>query len=95
MMAAMRSRPAALVLLALTATASPQDAVETAPAAPPLPELSAAFAAARDHVLPEPDELAWRSIGWRPRFGAAMLEADAAGRPVLLWAMNGHPLGCT
>jgi hypothetical protein len=48
-----------------------------------------------DTVLPTARELTWQSIPWRTRFGAAALEADDLERPVLLWAMNGHPLGCT
>lgn len=45
----------------------------------------------------EPDELerSYEQIAWRNAFGPAVAEARALGRPVLLWAMNGHPLGCT
>ena len=46
-------------------------------------------------VLPGEDELAWREIPWATQLGEAALRADAAGRPILLWAMSGHPLGCT
>lgn len=31
-------------------------------------------------------------MGWRPTSAEAVLEARAAGKPVFLWAMNGHPL---
>ena len=40
---------------------------------------------------PEP----WESIGWRIDLLAARDEAVKAGKPLFLWAMNGHPLGCT
>ena len=43
----------------------------------------------------DPATEAWRSAGWRTSLGAARIEAAAAGRPLFLWAMNGHPLGCT
>lgn len=68
-----------------------------------LPTLSAqvaplteeAAAEVRTAVLPADDELAWLEIPWRPTLWSAMQEARSSGRPVLLWAMNGHPLGCT
>ena len=49
----------------------------------------------RDLVLPSADELEWRAIPWRDTLAAAVLEANEVDKPVLLWAMNGHPLGCT
>ncbi len=48
-----------------------------------------------DFQLPSGDELSWRAIPWRDSFAAGVLDADKADKPVLLWAMNGHPLGCT
>ena len=32
---------------------------------------------------------------WRTEIFAARREADAAGKPLFMWAMNGDPLGCT
>jgi len=46
-------------------------------------------------IQPAPAELEWTAIPWRASFGAAVLEAEEQAKPVLLWAMNGHPLGCT
>ncbi|MBM3972730.1 MAG: hypothetical protein FJ301_01340 [Planctomycetes bacterium] len=45
----------------------------------------------------EPDEVeaAFRAIPWRNELAPAIEEAKALGRPILLWTMNGHPLGCT
>jgi len=44
--------------------------------------------------LAAPKDEPWRSIPWK----LTMLEArDAASKdkkPVFLWSMNGHPLGC-
>lgn len=36
-----------------------------------------------------------QSIPWETSFAAGLKTADKAGKPVLLWVMNGHPLGCT
>lgn len=49
----------------------------------------------RDHVLPRPDELGYRAIPWRVSFWDAVVEANQTDKPILLWAMNGHPLACT
>ncbi|MFY9345981.1 MAG: hypothetical protein WAT39_26055 [Planctomycetota bacterium] len=46
-------------------------------------------------IVPRPDELAWRTIAWRTELRTALVEASRADKPVLLWAMNGHPLGQT
>lgn len=46
-------------------------------------------------VLPSGDELAWRAIPWHASFSAGVIAADQVDKPLLLWAMNGHPLGCT
>lgn len=64
-----------------------------APAAPA--PLTAELAAWRDHILPRPEELAWQGIAWRPSFAEGLRDADRLDRPLLLWVMNGHPLGCT
>lgn len=53
------------------------------------------FAAIEHKVLPGDEELAFRSLGWRTVFWDAVKEAQREKRPILLWAMNGHPLGCT
>jgi hypothetical protein len=39
--------------------------------------------------------LAWQQIPWATTFKDGIVAADAAGKPLLLWTMNGHPLGCT
>ncbi|MGQ0614936.1 MAG: hypothetical protein ACT4PV_14470 [Planctomycetaceae bacterium] len=49
----------------------------------------------RGAVLPSAEELAFTAIGWRASFWEAVVEAHKADRPILLWAMNGHPLACT
>ena len=47
------------------------------------------------YILPKKSELTWRRIGWRGTLGEARLEAREKDMPILLWAMNGHPCGCT
>ena len=49
----------------------------------------------RDYILPSADELRWREIPWRPELRTALEDARALNKPILLWTMNGHPLGCT
>ena len=64
-----------------------------AAAAPPAETLNdRTYARWRDQVLPRPGELAYRAIPWRPSFWEAVIEAQEKDRPLLLWAMNGHPL---
>jgi hypothetical protein len=49
----------------------------------------------RDHIAPAAAESRWQQIGWRATVADGLQEAAAADRPLLLWLMNGHPLGCT
>ena len=64
--------------------------------APPAPRLdSTSFETLWKQVVPGADELEWLEIPWRAVLGDAVHEAHAADKPILLWAMNGHPLGCT
>lgn len=49
----------------------------------------------RDHILAPKSELAWEEVPWRPSFLTGLREAGERGKPLLLWVMNGHPLGCT
>jgi len=50
------------------------------------------YAKWRNHVLPRNWELSYRRIPWRTSFWDAVIEAQARDKPILLWAMNGHPL---
>jgi len=54
------------------------------------------FDAWRAWLLPSAKESAWAtSIPWLPSFAEGIHEADEQAKPLLLWVMNGHPLGCT
>lgn len=57
---------------------------------PPLP-----WAELERQILPSAAELEFKALGWRTVFWDAVKEAQRTDRPILLWAMNGHPLGCT
>jgi hypothetical protein len=45
-------------------------------------------------VLPTAAEDRYLTIPWRQDLMAARLEAQREGKPLFLWIMNGHPLGC-
>ena len=53
------------------------------------------LAAWRAHIMPPADQLRFLAIPWHQTFGEGMLAAKSQGKPLLFWAMNGHPLGCT
>lgn len=46
-------------------------------------------------VLPAEGEDPWAELPWRTSLWQARLDAAAAQKPILLWEMDGHPLGCT
>jgi hypothetical protein len=48
-----------------------------------------------DFIIPSADENRWEKLGWRPELWTAVQEARTLQRPILLWAMNGHPCGLT
>lgn len=37
----------------------------------------------------------WAEIGWQPDLVAARQTAARENKPLVLWIMDGHPLGCT
>ena len=59
----------------------------------PAPVTPAEFAKLHPQLVPSRLE-PWRTIPWRVDLLAAREEAIRTGRPLFLWAMNGHPLGC-
>jgi hypothetical protein len=62
----------------------------------PVPELNdTTYARWRGHILPTEAERGWQEIPWRNAFWSAVIEAQAKEKPLLFWAMNGHPLACT
>jgi len=49
----------------------------------------------RAFVRPSDAELAYAEIPWIADLAGGLAAAAREGKPLLLWAMNGHPLGCT
>ena len=67
-----------------------------AAAATPPPELNdQTYAQWRDHIRPKSKEKCFETVPWRTTLWDAVMEAQKVDKPILLWAMNGHPLACT
>lgn len=47
-----------------------------------------------DKIVPKQQER-WQKIPWRIDLLDARSQAYKEKKPLFLWAMNGHPLGCT
>ncbi|MEJ6581928.1 MAG: hypothetical protein QNL33_01890 [Akkermansiaceae bacterium] len=45
-------------------------------------------------ILPKGEEKAWQEIDWKVDLWEARKEAAKTGKPIYLWEMDGHPLGC-
>ena len=52
------------------------------------------FRALHARLIPGADEK-WQTIPWKVDLLEARDQAAKEGKPVFLWSMNGHPLGCT
>ena len=71
-------------------------AVAVQPAAQPPAELNDdTFAQWRDRIRPKSEELCFATVDWLPTFWEGVMAAQEQDKPILLWAMNGHPLACT
>ena len=46
-------------------------------------------------VLQPPRNEAWRTIPWKISLLDAQRIAAKENKPIFIWAMDGHPLGCT
>ncbi len=53
------------------------------------------FAKLHALIKPRADEENWLQIPWSANLWEARKKAAAEGKPILLWEMDGHPLGCT
>ncbi len=49
----------------------------------------------REYIRPSAQEMKFEDCDWKPTFWEGVTEAQTTGKPILLWAMNGHPLACT
>ena len=52
------------------------------------------FAKLKALIQPDPAEDKWAEIPWLSSLWQAREQAAAEGKPILLWEMDGHPLGC-
>ena len=62
------------------------------PAVEPVPEGQVARVTAL--VRPAAREEKWTTIPWHTSLWEARTQAAREGKPILLWEMDGHPLGC-
>lgn len=46
-------------------------------------------------ILPTTEEQKWLTVPWRLNLMQARKESAESGKPIFLWMMNGHPMGCT
>lgn len=53
-----------------------------------------AFKRMHQELQPGSDET-WRTIPWKTSVLAAQKIAGEQQKPIFIWAMDGHPLGCT
>ena len=81
-----------LLALALTATILLPNFASSSSAAEDLTEQR--FRQLHKQLQPAADEL-WRTIPWRTSLLEAQRRAVTEKKPIFIWAMDGHPLGCT
>jgi hypothetical protein len=55
----------------------------------------ASFAYLHALISPHPGEEKWLQINWLTNLTEARRQAEAQNKPILLWEMDGNPLGCT
>ncbi|PCJ53136.1 MAG: hypothetical protein COA73_15555 [Candidatus Hydrogenedentota bacterium] len=48
-----------------------------------------------NNILPSAEEDRFLEIDWRMDLLEARAEANADGKPMFMWMMNGHPFGAT
>jgi len=48
-----------------------------------------------EYLRPKAEETAFNRIDFFTTLWEAVVEANRHQKPVLLWAMNGHPMACT
>ena len=97
----MRKRFVSTVLTAAFAAAPalllplPGRAANPAPAKEPAQVSPECFKQLHTLIKPAPAEEKWAQIPWMASLWDARKKAAAEGKPILLWEMDGHPLGCT
>jgi len=92
------SRFLALIALGAPTVAGGAAGCASAPSAPSAPSARLDdddLEAWSRYLAPRGSELAWESLPWLSSYSDGVLAAQEQRRPLLLWVMNGHPLGCT
>jgi len=56
---------------------------------------AAQFAALHAAVAPGGENERWKEVPWESDLWTAKQRAAREGKPLLMWVMDGHPLGCT
>jgi hypothetical protein len=77
----------------LTCTAAGLFLAAFAPASEPIPPDQ--FRTLHDLIKDNAGKEKWAQIPWMTSLWDARRKAAAEGKPILLWEMDGHPLGCT
>ncbi|MBE7492363.1 MAG: hypothetical protein HS108_11480 [Planctomycetes bacterium] len=49
----------------------------------------------RRQIMPTAAEEEWRKIEWHPTLWDGVIKAQKDDKPIMFFAMNGHPFGCT
>lgn len=52
------------------------------------------FESLHSTIKPTAEEQSWNNIPWLASLWEARELAAREGKPILLWEMDGHPLGC-
>ena len=55
----------------------------------------ASFSKWQQRLRAKESELVWQDLPWLTSFHEGLKQAATEDKPLLLWVMNGHPLGCT
>lgn len=84
-------RPLAFAVAAAVVAGRPD--LNTAAAAEPIP--ADQFEKLHALIKPRAGEEKWAEIPWLTELWEARKKAAEQGKPILLWSMDGNPLGCT
>lgn len=49
----------------------------------------------RDRIRPKAEERSFETVAWLPTFWEGVIAGQKEDKPILLFAMNGHPLART
>lgn len=61
----------------------------------PQPITPSDFARLHEAIQAKPKSEAWEAVDWEMSLTTARIRAVKENKPILLWEMDGHPLGCT